>query len=147
MYSFPFWGGVAARICLLLVFVGAMLLLVRPLLQRVLDRIPRWPAAVLLIILALGTSPATEWMGVHASFGAFLAGLCVPRHDATHSLYGWWQPVIRVTLPVYFALTGLRMQPGLFRRDGLVWLSLIVVVAVTGKVGGATLAARWSGMT
>lgn len=141
------WGGVAVRICLLLAFVGAMLLLVRPLLQRVLNGMPRWLAAMLLLALAFGTSSLTEWMGVHAFFGTFLAGLCVPRNHATHALYEWWQPVIRVTLPVFFALTGLRMQPGLFRRDGLVWLLLIVVVAVAGKVGGTTVAARWSGMT
>jgi Kef-type K+ transport system membrane component KefB len=141
------WGGVALRICLLLAFVGAMLLLGRPLLPRLLDGMPRWLAAILLIVLAFGTSAATEWMGVHAFFGAFLAGLCVPRNHAIHALYEWWQPVIRITLPVFFALTGLRMQPGLFRRDGLVWLSLIVVVAVTGKVGGSTVAARWGGMT
>lgn len=139
-------GGVAIHISGLLVFVGAMLLLVRPLLRLVLDRVPRWFAELLVVVLAFASSSSTEWLGVHAFFGAFLAGLCVPRGTAHHSLFGWWQPVIRVTLPVFFALTGLRMQPGLFRRDGLLWLLLIVAVAVSGKLCGAAGAARWTGM-
>ena len=140
------WGSVMLRAGLSLVFVAAMLLLVRPLLRVVLPRLPRSLAILLPLVLAFSSSSVTEWLGLHAFFGAFLAGLCLPRGEAVHSLLGWWRPVIRVTLPVFFALTGLRMQPDILNLHGQYWLLLIVVLAITGKIGGAASAARWSGM-
>jgi Kef-type K+ transport system membrane component KefB len=56
------------------------------------------------------------------------------------------QPAIQLTLPIFFALTGLRMQREMFSSSGLGWLAIIVLIAVTGKLGGAMLAARGGGM-
>jgi Kef-type K+ transport system membrane component KefB len=50
-------------------------------------------------------------------------------------------------LPLYFAFTGLRTSIGLLTgADMWFYCGLIIVVAVAGKFGGATLSARLSGM-
>jgi Kef-type K+ transport system membrane component KefB len=56
------------------------------------------------------------------------------------------QPAIQITLPIFFALTGLRMQREMFSTRGLTWLAIILLIAVTGKLAGAMLAARASRM-
>ena len=90
-------------------------------------------------------------LGVHAFFGAFLAGICVPRlqygsASLEHTLQQRLQPIIRLALPVFFAMTGLRTQREMFSVSGLGWFAVVLIVAVVGKIGGALLAARGSGM-
>jgi len=91
---------------------------------------------------------ATEWIGIHALFGAFLFGAVIP-HDSrlarnlTHRLHDF---VVVFFLPPYFALTGMRTQVALV--SGLEqWLlcGLIIVVASVGKFGGCFIAARVTG--
>lgn len=50
-------------------------------------------------------------------------------------------------LPLFFAFTGLRTQIGLLAESES-WLMclLVILVAVAGKLGGSTLAARWAGI-
>ena len=55
------------------------------------------------------------------------------------------QPAIQMTLPIFFAMTGLRMQREMFSSQGFGWLAIIVLIAVAGKIGGAALAATASG--
>ncbi len=148
------WSAVSVRMGWLLLFVTGMLYLVRPLLGRLLRRLERftapWAAGLVLVAVAFASSGVTERLGLHAFFGAFLAGLCVPRNAEGQNVLTatrkWLDPAVQWTLPVFFALTGLRLQPGLFRAGGLLYLLLIVAVAVTGKIAGAAGMARWSGM-
>lgn len=98
----------------------------------------------------LASAAATEWIGVHPLFGAFLAGVCFPR--VPH-----WQRAIRarldmitsvLLLPLFFALTGLRTRLDLLNDAKMWWWTGIVLVgAVFGKMGGAALAARWTGQS
>jgi Kef-type K+ transport system membrane component KefB len=144
------------RLLTLAAFVGLMLYAVRPIAARLAParlalKTPRWLFLLCITALAFLSAHITDTLGIHAFFGAFLAGLCVPRTslaDETlpHTLNRTLQPLIRITLPVFFALTGLRMQRSMFSRDGLAWLAVILAVAVAGKIGGAALAARASGM-
>lgn len=101
---------------------------------------------VLAIVLA--SAAATEAIGVHPLFGAFLAGVCFPRIEQ-------WQTAIRtrldmvvsiLLLPLFFALTGMRTRLDLL-SGGRIWLwtAIVLLVAVAGKMGGAVLAARWTG--
>ncbi|WP_446744645.1 cation:proton antiporter domain-containing protein [Silvibacterium acidisoli] len=101
---------------------------------------------VLAIVLA--SAAATEAIGVHPLFGAFLAGICFPRIEQ-------WQTAIRtrldmvvsiLLLPLFFALTGMRTRLDLL-SGGRIWLwtAIVLLVAVAGKMGGAILAARWTG--
>ena len=52
-----------------------------------------------------------------------------------------------VLLPLFFAASGLRTEIGLLDSAGD-WAvcGLVIAVAVAGKLGGSSLAARWSGM-
>ena len=91
----------------------------------------------------------TEWIGIHAIFGAFLLGAIIP-HDsivARAFLEKLEELVTVLFLPAFFAFTGLRTRIGLV--SGLEhWLicGLILVVATAGKFGGTLLAARFTGL-
>ena len=104
----------------------------------------------IIIAVVLASAAATEAIGVHPLFGAFLAGVCFPR-------IGHWQTAVRtrldmivsiLLLPLFFALTGMRTRLDLL-SGGRIWLwtGIVLLVAVAGKMGGAVLAARWTGQS
>jgi Kef-type K+ transport system membrane component KefB len=134
-------------------FIAAMLLVVRPIagwLIRRNDHHGLSPTAVALIFGALLLSAlTTEWIGIHAVFGAFLLGVAIP-HDSevARSLKsGLEQVVLVLLLPAFFAYTGMRTQIGLV-SGWQNWLicGLIILVASLGKFGGTLAAARMSGL-
>jgi Kef-type K+ transport system membrane component KefB len=107
------------------------------------------------IILALASAWVTERLGIHALFGAFLAGTVMPRTSmngapsAAQQIADRMEDVVgSVFLPVFFALTGLRTSVGLLDSPGL-WAACaaIFAVAVSGKLGGSAAAARLAGMS
>lgn len=92
---------------------------------------------------------ATERIGIHALFGAFLLGALVP-HDSVlaRGVRARLEDVVVVLLlPVFFAVTGLRTEVQLVSGAGS-WLlcGLIVLVASIGKFGGSAVAARLTGL-
>ena len=89
----------------------------------------------------------TEWLHLHAVFGAFLFGTCLPRDDRLlNSLAERIEPLsIVVLMPLFFALAGLGTTPGAFSGAGLGAMALILVVAVSGKIVGAAVGARIAG--
>jgi Kef-type K+ transport system membrane component KefB len=96
----------------------------------------------------LASAAATEALGVHPLFGAFMAGLCFPRVATLQAaLRGRLSIVVSVLLlPLFFALTGLRTRLDLL--DGVrvwLWTAVILLVAIGGKMGGTMLAARATG--
>jgi Kef-type K+ transport system membrane component KefB/nucleotide-binding universal stress UspA family protein len=100
-------------------------------------------AVVLLLLLA--SAWTTEWLGIHALFGAFAMGAVMPKdpgfvHDLTDKLEDL---TVVFLLPLFFAFTGLRTSIGLV-SGGEMWMyfGLVLLVAVAGKFGGSTLAAR-----
>jgi len=101
-----------------------------------------------IFLLILLSATITEWMGLHALIGAFLAGVIMPKgEDFVHALREKLEYVcVVLLLPLFFAFTGLRTRIGLV-RGGEMWLycALICAVAILGKFGGATLAAGASG--
>jgi len=105
-------------------------------------------AIVFLFVLASGL--VTEFLGVHALFGGFLAGVVMPRHTAlSRELSQKCEAVVVVLLlPIYFALTGLRSSVFLISGISL-WLycAAIIALAVIGKLGGSLLSARMNGMS
>ena len=137
------------RLLLLAGYIVIMLFVVRPLLSRLSARTqsqPVWPWLLSMIAFAFLSARVTQSLGVHAFLGAFLAGTCVPGTPLKSILHQRLQPAIQLTLPIFFALTGLRMQREMFSSNGVGWLAIILLVAVTGKLGGAMLAARASGL-
>jgi Kef-type K+ transport system membrane component KefB len=141
--------GVLWTVLLAAVFAAALLGLVRPALVRLerADRLPRPALAVPLVLVAVFAAAATtEWIGVHAIFGAFLLGLVFPTDNGTvrkvrEALQGLTGLLL---LPLFFASTGLKTEIGLLGADPVLWLwcALVLVLAVAGKLGGSMLAAR-----
>lgn len=117
--------------------------------RRALDRLDHVPIAA-AIALALGSAWITEAIGIHAIFGAFVAGAIVPRRRGDQAaLANRLQVVIGVVLlPVFFMLVGLSTRIGLVDSAWL-WgaTALVLAAALAGKLGGATVAARLSGET
>jgi K+:H+ antiporter len=130
-------------IALSIVFLVAMLRVVRPLLARA-PVIPLW----LAIALALLGAWTTEQIGIHAIFGAFMAGAVMPRrpelHDLVHDRLR--HATLTLLLPVFFVVVGLSTR---IDRLGSLYLwgvtLLIIAVAVAGKLGGSMIAARLLG--
>ena len=139
---------VGLHLLLLVVFVAVMLFVIRPLAKLMLtEGVATWALVIASIPFAILSGQISEALGVHAFFGAFLAGLCFPlRHNAWLQLEHALSPVVQATLPIFFALTGLRMDPTMLNLGNFGWLALILLAAVGGKFSGATLAARASGI-
>jgi Kef-type K+ transport system membrane component KefB len=150
-------GGALVTILLTLLFLAAMLFLVRPWLRRALDqegqetpsqtRGPGLLTGILLFVFAAALF--TEAIGIHALFGAFIAGVCMPPDSALRQFLRERLETFSSAflLPLFFAFTGLRTQVGLL-NDWWSWLVCagIIALAITGKLGGTMLAARWTGM-
>ncbi|MFD4606314.1 cation:proton antiporter [Streptomyces sp. NPDC058464] len=136
-----------------LVFTAVMFLVVRPLLARWAARAERrYADGVVLVVLFSGLSLAayaTDRIGVHALFGAFLFGVVTPRGsrriEATAARMRAF--AVPTLLPLFFVGTGLKTDVGLLGGSGTQWLwaGAVLAVAVAGKWGGGTLAARLSG--
>ena len=129
------------------VFVGAMLFLVRPAIKRVVARLDRdSPAETSIafeLVAMLVSALITEAVGIHAIFGAFLMGAVIP-HDSgmARRLLGVKHVLAVLLLPAYFAYAGLRTDTGLVTGWGD-WLFClaIILVASAGKFAGAWIAA------
>ena len=142
---------------LALAFILIMLLIVRPQLARFFTKLVERPkkyeqsraftAGVLVFVLACAL--VTEVIGIHALFGAFLAGVVMPSIDSiTVPLQERFETFSSAALlPLFFAFTGLRMQINLLNdwQSWAIW-SAIVAVAIAGKLGASMLMARWTGM-
>ena len=144
---------VAETIALAIVFSVVMAFAIRPLLARVstaYDEAGRVPGGWVALIFAgvLLSAYVTEQIGIALIFGAFVMGLIMPRRaelteDVTRRIEDF---VVTLLLPLFFAYTGLRTNIGLLDRPEL-WLitGVLLVVAVVGKLFGATIAARLTG--
>lgn len=136
-------------------YCAAMWFIARPLLARLVrqrtDRrgISQRMVAFTVVLLLL-SALATEAIGVHALFGAFFFGVIIPREGGlAHGLRERLEDfVVVLLLPLFFAFSGLRTQVGLLDSSGAWALcGLLTLVAVVGKFGGATVAARLTGQT
>ena len=150
-------GGIASSfvtIVLVSVFTCVMIFLIKPQLGHLIkDRAGNEKhssglvAATLAFVLICALF--TEVIGIHALFGAFLAGVVMPsvpgfRVFLKEKLESFSSSAL---LPLFFVFTGLRTQISLL-NDWYSWLLCVVIVAVAivGKFGGSTLMARWTGM-
>jgi len=100
-----------------------------------------------ILIGAFACAATTEWLGLHAVFGAFLFGACLPRDDRLlKSLIERVEYMaIVVLMPIFFALAGLGTTGDAFVGAGLGAMALILVAAVAGKVIGGAAGARMAG--
>ena len=145
---------VLSILVLTVAFIATMFLGLRPLLTKRLVRsddpvAPTREALALVLVGVLLSALATELVGIHAIFGAFLFGVIIPHdsslaralRDKLHDL------VTILLLPAYFAFTGMRTEIGLV-SGASDWLicGLVIVVATAGKFGGTFVAARATGL-
>jgi Kef-type K+ transport system membrane component KefB len=104
----------------------------------------------LILLLVLAAAWITESLGIHALFGAFLTGVIMPKdHEFVEALTNKLRDVtVVLLLPLFFAFTGLRTSIGLLNGTAL-WVdcALIILVAIVGKFGSATLVSRYFGMS
>jgi Kef-type K+ transport system membrane component KefB len=142
------------RLIGLAVYLFLMLGVIRPLAARVVRRRnnPELSLELLGLIVAgvLLSAAATDKIGIHPLFGAFLAGVCFPRVEH-------WQISIRekldmlvsvLLLPLFFALTGMRTRLDLLNDSSMwLWTGIVLAAAIFGKIGGAAVAARWTGQS
>lgn len=148
-------GSVLLTLGLSASYIAFMLVVVRPWIRR-LARSQALTGGVtqnhiaIIVVGLLLSAFATELIGIHALFGAFLFGAIIPHasplaKDVTQKLEDL---VIVLLLPVFFAFTGMRTQIGLL-SSATHWLicGVIIVVACLGKFGGSALAARFSGLS
>jgi Kef-type K+ transport system membrane component KefB len=134
-------------------YIGAMLLVIRPLLRRAIarwesDHLPRSAVAFVFVALLL-SALATEAIGIHAIFGAFLLGAVIPAGSTVaQTLARQLESVVTVLLlPSFFAFTGMRTRIDLLSGfDQWLICGLIIVVATLGKFGGTVAAARLTGL-
>ncbi|MDQ6947101.1 MAG: cation:proton antiporter, partial [Actinomycetota bacterium] len=138
------------------VFVAFMFLAVKPGLERLARRYrelgnkltPNIFATVMIGFLL--SSYITERIGIHQIFGAFLFGVVMPRketaqffHDIVERLE---QVSVLLLLPLFFIVTGFSVDIRHLGHDALTQLPLIMLVAIAGKLIGATAAARIQGL-
>jgi Kef-type K+ transport system membrane component KefB len=117
--------------------------------NRALQDGPSQGMIALTLLLCLGCAFFTGIIGVHAIFGAFMAGLICPHEggfaikvaEKIEDLVG------ALFLPLYFTLSGLNTNIGLL-DSGIVWAYVVGVIAVAffSKFVSASIAARWTGM-
>lgn len=148
-------SGSLMTVSLSLLFVGAMLFLLKPQAERLIGERMRngngcKGAAAWVLSFMFASALFTEVIGIHALFGAFLAGVVMPSHgDLRNFLRERLETFSSAfLLPLFFAFTGLRTQLGLL-DDWQSWAVCagVVAVAVAGKLGGSMLAGRWTGMS
>jgi Kef-type K+ transport system membrane component KefB len=147
-------GGVGTIVGLTAVYAAVMLLVVRPLLRRLVTgfrargRLTPDALAVVLVGVLLSAF-ATEEIGVHAIFGAFVFGAVLPRDEPgliREVLQRIEQVSVLLLLPVFFVVAGLQVDVGGIGARGLVELVAILAVAIGGKFLGAAAAARLTGV-
>jgi len=108
------------------------------------------PEGVLLASLLIGTlacAYVTDLLGLHAVFGAFLFGACLPRDDRllTALIERIEHVAVLVLMPIFFALAGLNTTSEAFQGTDGMALGLILVVAIAGKLAGGAAGARLAG--
>jgi Kef-type K+ transport system membrane component KefB len=103
-----------------------------------------------VFIILLSSSYIAEIIGIHALFGAFLAGVIISEAlIIKNNIIEKIEDVSLVLLlPLFFVLTGLRTQISLLNQGNL-WLIciIIILVAITGKFAGTTISAKIAGQS
>ncbi|MDR2474673.1 MAG: cation:proton antiporter, partial [Bacteroidales bacterium] len=142
-----------STIGLSITYVLFMLLVVRPFLQKLghiyqnKEVVNKSIVAFIFLILILSAS-ATQIIGIHALFGAFLAGVIMPvnlnfRKILTEKIEDL---TLVLLLPLFFVFTGLRTKIGLLNTPELWALCIVfIVVGIAGKLIGTAAAARING--
>jgi Kef-type K+ transport system membrane component KefB len=147
-------AGAVVTFGLALAFIAVMIVVVRPAmvrLARIYGQRGRLTAGVMAAVFSamLLSALATEFIGIHAVFGAFALGAVIP-HDselAVEMTEKLEDIVIVLLLPAFFAFTGMRTQIGLVAgAESWKLVGLIIGIASLGKFGGSFVASKLTGL-
>jgi Kef-type K+ transport system membrane component KefB len=137
-------------VLLLAGFVAVMILVVRPVLKRWILR----PGAVVssavpvALVLAAAGAWATASLGLHPIFGAFVAGLVMPKPEGAPDadVLRAMEQTGGLLLPLFFVVTGLTTNLGALRGPDVALLAVILVCAIGGKAAAGYSMARLGGL-
>ncbi len=147
-------GSFVSSLYTMLMAIGYVLLMlnvVKPFLKRIGDHYSykeglTKPVVAIFFLMLMGSAYCTEVIGIHALFGAFMAGVIMPENHSFRNIFIEKVEDVSMVLllPLFFVFTGLRTQIGLI-NDPYLWqiTGWIIVAAVTGKFIGSALAARF----
>jgi Kef-type K+ transport system membrane component KefB/nucleotide-binding universal stress UspA family protein len=144
--------GLGRTVGLMLVFVAVCAFVLHPLLRALIRITPRLKAPhadlAVVVILSFRCAAATEDIGVHAVFGAFIIGTVfrqIPQlsHETVHGLETF---VMTILAPIFFGVVGLKVNLWALAGGGGGMLGIVVAVACTGKLVGCTLGGLWGGL-
>lgn len=148
-------AGAIRTVGLALFFIAVMIFLIRPKIHQIIKRAGHKEATgngliAGMLIFAFASALFTETIGIHALFGAFLAGVVLPPQLVTRVRVKERLETFNMVflLPLFFAFTGLRTQINLL-DDRWSWFlcACIIMAAIAGKLAGTALAARSTGMS
>ena len=135
------------------IYISFMFFAVRPFLRMVghiyhnKEVIDKGLVAFMFLLLII-SSYFTEILGLHALFGAFIAGVVMPSNVKFRKIMTEKVEDVSLALflPLFFVSTGLRTEIGLLNTPEL-WsmCGIFIVVAIIGKFGGAMFSARFVG--
>jgi Kef-type K+ transport system membrane component KefB len=138
---------------LLIIYAAVMLYVVRPFLKKLGDayrtnELVNKKMMAFIFLMLLISAYATQIIGIHALFGAFLAGVVMPPLTNFRKIVVEKIEDVSVSLlmPLFFVFTGLRTEIGLLNTPHLWWTcAFVVMVAIIGKFGGTTFSAKVMG--
>lgn len=132
-------------------FLAFMFLILRKVIDKALPFIQKtfsYPGSILNFIFILGFLAAalTEFVGIHAIFGAFIAGVIIgdSSHLKEKTREIVHQFVTNIFAPLFFISIGLKVD--FVAHFDLPVVLIVLVLAFAGKVIGAGLGARLGGM-
>jgi Kef-type K+ transport system membrane component KefB len=135
-----------------LVYVGIMFFVIRPLLRIIGDlyhnkEVFDKSLVALMFFILLASASVTEILGLHALFGAFIAGIIMPENMKFRKIMNEKVEDISLALflPLFFVYMGLKTEIGLiYGKDMWLLCGVFILVAIIGKFGGTLIAARLS---
>jgi Kef-type K+ transport system membrane component KefB len=143
--------GALLPILLLGLYVAAMLLIVKPAVNLWASRgYGEGYELISSLLIMTGSAWLTARIGIHTLFGAFFAGIIMPRRNQLKKIraISSGSVISAVLLPLFFAYSGLRTNCLTIGRSNTWILATgIIIIAVLGKLGGSTVVARIMGMT
>src|SRR5690606_21745237 len=138
-----------------IVMVAFMLTVVKPLMKKLgsvyaSKEIFNRKVVGLILLVLLGSTYVAEIIGIHALFGAFLAGVIMPQNLSFKKIITekFEDISLVLLLPLFFIFTGLRTDFALL-NSGSHWVAFLAVlfVALLSKFGAISLSARLAGQT
>ncbi len=142
---------ISSVIIITLVFVVFILIAGRKIFNRMIPIVQNkfaFPGGILNFIFILGFMGAafTEYLGIHAIFGAFMVGIAIGDsvHLKEETREMIQQFVTNIFAPLFFLSIGLKVN--FIENFDLALVVIFLVLAFAGKVIGCSLGAYWGGL-